>query len=289
MCEFCLAGLDLEPDYPTNEEEMTKKNPVEWGITATGGLVPSAGSLSKLTPGVYAMANIQNMFQIVPKPMVHDLTYDLGDTSQAVVMANIGIFLKSRHLYQQYGLLYKRGILMHGVPGGGKTVMLSRIADEIVRMGGIVLKCDDGVHWLKRGIEMIKSVQPNDLLLVILEDIDQYVDDDDDERVMLELLDGNSQADNIVFIATTNKLDEIPDRVKNRPSRFDTVCEILAPTASARRAYLKALDKLMTDEECDKIVGLTDGFVVAQLKEVFLLIRVYGYTIEDAVKRFNNA
>lgn len=278
----------IEVDASDREDKEVNLNGTEWALVADGVLAPSMGSTPRLKPGIYKPVYTGRQWGIGHLAVNHDGLYDLGDPNQAAIMRNLDQFLERRDRYEKYGLVYKRGVLMHGIPGAGKTVMIGQIMERIVGMGGIALFADSGIGATKIAVDMIKAVQPNDLLVVLIEDIDNYCDDEDDERTLLEMLDGNTQSNNIVYIATTNNLGSIPDRIKSRPSRFDVLAEIKAPGPEARLAYLRRLDDQMTAAEAEEIVSLTDGLVMAQLKEIFLLVRVYDHTIADAVARFKS-
>lgn len=263
-------------------EDMPAK---EWAIVGEGEYAPSMGSIPILPPGCYSPHHNGNEWVLKSNPMTHDVVHDLGDDAQTSIMRELASFLSRREAYLKYGLVYKRGILMHGKPGTGKTVIMSQIADAVTAMGGYILH-GSGLHLLPAMLKKVKGVHPGSLVVVVLEDIDGSCDGDDDEAALLEMLDGNTQHDGVVYIATTNNIDDIPARVRQRPSRFDAVVEVLAPSEHARSVYLgKLANGDMTEGEQADIVRRTDGMVMAQLKEIFILHKVYGHPIHDAIAR----
>lgn len=265
-----------------NKVEMPSS---EWALVGHGLFTPSMGSVATLPPGCYTPFYTGNEWVLKASVMTHDVIHDLGDDTQVGVLRELNAFLKRREAYERYGLVYKRGILMHGKPGTGKTVILSQIADKVTALGGYTIQADS-MQLARMMLNKIKGVHPVSLVVVILEDIDRFCDDDDDESELLEMLDGNTQHDGVVYIATTNNIESIPARVRQRPSRFDAVVEVLPPTEHARAVYLgKLADGDLTAEDLSEIVRKTDGMVMAQLKEIFILHKVYGHPVQDAVAR----
>jgi len=87
--------------------------------------------------------------------------------------------------------------------------------------------------------------------------------------------------DNVVFIATTNDLSEIPPRVRNRPRRFDDVIEIGMPDVNVRRAYFEIKNPRFADgkdsQELETWVRVTEGLSVAHLCEMVVAVELLNH------------
>ena len=105
------------------------------------------------------------------------------------------------------------------------------------------------------------------------------------ESQFLALLDGETQIDRVCYIATCNYPERLDKRFVDRPSRFDTVEYVGMPTAAARRAYLLAKEPSLLGEELDQWVGRTDGFSIAHLRELIVLVRCFDRPLDAAVAR----
>jgi ATP-dependent 26S proteasome regulatory subunit len=220
-------------------------------------------------------------------PVATDGLVETPDSDTGRLVEELRRFWAMRQEFERRGLVHKRGFLLWGPPGAGKTSLLNRLTTEVVSAhGGIVLHTQ--YLGLTRGcLQMARRAEPNRPILVIIEDVDSMADDDDDEVQLLALLDGQSQVGNVVFLATTNYPDQLSERM-TRPSRFDTIQYIGMPSADARRAYLAAKEPGLTGAELDRWVAVSDGFSFAHLKELIIAVACLGQTLDNAVKRMES-
>lgn len=201
------------------------------------------------------------------------------------IMEEVKTFLNAQARYAKFGFAHKRGYLLHGPPGCGKSSALRLLSDRFLEQtGGIVLRLDPGTspkHWVD-SLREHEGLRP---VLAIVEDIDDNIRKF--ETSLLEYLDGATALNNFVFIATTNNLDAVPPRIKHRPSRIDRLVEIPFPDAEARTQYLARFP--LTSEQQQQIGKATEGFSMAHLKEVVITHAVLEYPLKQAVSRVREA
>lgn len=243
--------------------------------------------LPKLPSGIYQVKRSQSGKIIyVPMQALTDGLVTLPVHQSETVIKELAKFWtkETRDKFDKYGLVYKRGVLMYGPPGSGKSVTVSKIMDQVVSEGGLVFFETDPVILFEAANE-IKSIQGDIKVLAVYEEFDAWLAQ---SHQMLSLLDGELQIDNVVFLATTNYIDRIPPRIKNRPSRFATVLEIGAPNAETRRAFLEG--KIGEDETVDipKWVKLTNGFMLDHLKDLIISVLCIGLSLEEAIDKLKS-
>lgn len=215
------------------------------------------------------------------KDLEVDNVIELPGAKSDEVLADIERFWDSRELYEKHGVLYKRGILLYGPQGSGKTVTIKRVSDAVIARNGVVLH-SGWPSQISTMIEMVRSVEPDRPIVAVIEDIDTCIAHGQ-EANLLSLLDGEGSVTNIVYIGTTNYPDKLPPRVVNRPSRFDERIMIDMPSLSAREAYLRRITN--NNPECDKWAKDTDGFSIAHLKELVVAIHCLHKPYEDTLVR----
>lgn len=243
--------------------------------------------IPKLPPGIYKVKTTQSGKLIyVPMQALTDGLIDLPGHQSDTILKEINNFWtpQTRARFSKFGLVFKRGILMYGAPGSGKSVVVAKIMDKVVQEGGIVF-FETPPDTLFEAVTEVKAVQGDIKVLAIFEEFDAWVAQ---SHSMLSLLDGEMQIDNIVFLATTNYIDRIPPRIKNRPSRFATVIEIGAPDEATRRAFL--LGKIGPDENVDieNWVKLSKGMMLDHMKDLIISVLCIGVTLEDAIKKLKS-
>ena len=214
-----------------------------------------------------------------------DNLIELPDSVSEQVITEIETFWCREDRFRQYGFLWKRGVLMWGPPGGGKTSTLQVISQRIIDHGGISIYVNDP-GLTARGLAILRRVEPDRPLVVMIEDIDAIIDNCG-ESELLALMDGELQIDNVVFIATTNYPEKLDKRFINRPSRFDVVKKIGMPSDAARRVYLEFKNERLKNnpKELEMWVKETKGFSVAHIKELIISVEVFEVPMEDAIAR----
>lgn len=171
----------------------------------------------------------------------------------------------------------------------GKTSLIHLLINEINDRNGISVYMDIPQNWVEIG-KMIRKIEKNRPILCIIEDIDLLIDKFGEEN-FLNFLDGLNSITNVVYVATTNNLNHIPDRIKDRPSRFDKKYEIKKPTESDRLEYFNniLLDKDKKKYDIDKLVKDTNNFTMAHLKETFISLYILDNDYDEVVSRLKKS
>lgn len=212
-----------------------------------------------------------------------DKLMDLPNEEYFKIISEIDTFLdpKSKAIFESFGFIYKRNILLHGQPGTGKTCLVNRIASKVLEKNGIVLFNPD-INLLPSAFNVLNDLQPNILTLVIFEEMDTLLDEQG-ETPYLNILDGEVQKDNVMYIATTNYIDRIPNRIK-RPGRFASTIEVKFPTMKTRKFYLEQKLKV-NDPDIERITQLTEGFSIDELKEVVLSVKCLKRDLQESINK----
>lgn len=241
---------------------------------------------TRMAAGLYDMSAVRVGNEILPGftpvAVTNDEPLDI-DTTIADILKEFQDFFDRRPIFKKLGFAHKRGYLLHGPPGCGKSSTLRLLQKQFLeKYQGIIIFWRAGAH-IKNYVEHIRKYEPERPVMVICEDIDGFVQHF--EEKILEFLDGQQGLDNFLLVATTNNLKVVPDRIKNRPSRIDRVLEIGKPTRQTREKYLLALK--VDPQEAASLALRTEGMTIAQLKEVVVATVCLGQTLESVLERLN--
>jgi transitional endoplasmic reticulum ATPase len=207
-------------------------------------------------------------------------------------------FFDNRALYKQYAVPWKRGIILHGVPGNGKTVSIKALINSLyarpdqvssLYVKSLQTQCNTEQYSIQQIFQAARRSAP---CLLIFEDLDSLVGDNI-RSYFLNEVDGLDSNDGILMIGSTNHLDKLDPAIAKRPSRFDRKYHFKLPAETERTMYAEYWrQKLRTKNEdldfpeelCEVIAQLTEGFSFAYLKELFvmaLLSLVRGFKGDD--------
>lgn len=261
----------------------------QWLIDGTK-FIPIGSSTKKLPSGFYHLQYDRTVDKYVPKKKkisIDDLLI-LPDPILTKILKDIRSFWSREEYYKQYNYVYKRGFLLYGPPGCGKSSVIMLLTKELIKKhSGIVLNIrnSDDVFHFDRVLTDIKEIEPDRKIIAIIEDLDNFVNGNKELLTqLLNILDGAGQVNNLVIIATTNYPENLQERITNRPSRFDRRYEVKKPTDEVRRYYIeqKLTEKDIKGIDIEALVKKTDGFTIDHLKEFLLSVYVLGYSEEDA-------
>ena len=277
------------PPAPSEDKEakQDKENHSQWALGGNGRYMPVGSTVSVLPAGVYEPFAVPGMWGLEQAKVVSDGIYVLPDMATEVVLEEVRKFWASEDKYRKHKLLYKRGIILWGPPGGGKTVAVKLLMNELVKRDGIVVVAQN-IQLATMCLKAIRRIEPKRNLIVVLEDIDEIINYNGESNV-LSLLDGENSVDNVLNIATTNYPERLGARIFNRPSRFDRRVFVGMPSDEARKAYLKqATGAGLTGETLDQWVKDTNEMSIAHMRElvaaVYCLDQPYGDVIDRLQK-----
>jgi len=259
-----------------------------WAVSGGDSYFPCAKTEGKLPPAQYIInySEAKGIF-FTRKEINLDKLLVLPDSKAERVLASIDHFWSCEAKFREHGFLWKRGIILWGPPGSGKTALCQQLSAQIVNKGGISVYLSEP-KFTAEGLRVLRLIEPNRPIVVMIEDIDAIVERNGESN-LLALLDGELQINNVLFIATTNYPEKLDKRLVNRPSRFDEIIRIGMPSAAAREQYLKfkvpRLARLENVEELKLWVDGTKEFSIAHLREVIISVECMGNDLNKTLKR----
>lgn len=281
-CDDAPAIASCDDDKDAAKRSFNGKF-IQW-YTDGEKFVACGDTVPLLPPGAYEI-NITpeqgTHFVRVPTKTEELLRFD--DTDSDRVVKEIRTFWSKRDRYARHGLAFKRGVLLYGPPGSGKSCTIQLVMEDVIKLGGIVLVFKSP-ELFPLGMRLLRQIQPETPVVVIMEDIDATIERYN-ESLVLNILDGAERFDNIVYLATTNYPEKLGARVVNRPSRFDKRFKIPFPNEGVRRNYITALFKDVVDHpfELDRWIEDTKDLSIAHLKELFVSVVILGDEYEEAI------
>ena len=204
----------------------------------------------------------------------------LGDVARHVV--GIG---KHRDALRAAGRHLKRGVLLYGPPGSGKTLTVRHLLSETPGITAVVL-AGDSIRFVTQAAELARAMQP---AIVVLEDVDLIAADRSLSVgpqpllfAMLDALDGLDGDADVAFVLTTNRVEVLEQALADRPGRIDLAVEIPLPDAAARHRLFTLyaggipLSPQAITDAASRADGVTGAFAKELMRRTVLLAAEQG-------------
>ena len=228
--------------------------------------------------------NLQILAEPAPetKGMPRTTYEDIGGLHEEIQRIREMVELPLRHpeLFQRLGIRPPQGVLLHGPPGCGKTLLARAVANESeanffpVNGPEIMNKFYGGSEQNVRDI--FDQAQKNLPSIIFIDELDAIapkrgeVTGEVERRVVAQLLasmDGLTGRQNVIVIGATNRPDAL-DPALRRPGRFDREIEIGVPDKKGRHEILQIHTRgmpLAKDVNLKKLTDMMHGYTGADL------------------------
>lgn len=199
----------------------------------------------------------------------------------------VGVARNSERL-RAAGQHLKRGLLLYGPPGVGKTHTVRYLMGELV--GTTVLELTgETLHAIREACSIARTLQP---AMIVVEDVDLIAQQRDHYGgetpllfTLLNEMDGLAEDADVVFLLTTNRADLLEPALASRPGRVDQAVHIDLPDRESRRRlvelYAGSLDVDLS--RLDDVLDRTDGVTASFLKELLRRSAVIAADRDDQV------
>ena len=271
--------------HGNNQEVLTDVSPALEDELDNGDRVAVNDSFSvQQTLASETDARAQAM-QVDARP---EMTYaDIGGIDDQIreVREAVEMPLLDPERFDTVGIEPPTGVLLHGPPGTGKTMLAKAVANEtdatFIKMAGseLVRKfIGEGARLVRDLFELASENEP---AVIFIDEIDAVASkrtdsktsgDAEVQRTMMQLLsemDGFEERGDISIIAATNRFDML-DRAILRPGRFDRLIEVPKPDADGREKIFAIHTRGMNlaDVEFDALAEMADEFSGAEIESL---------------------
>jgi proteasome regulatory subunit len=269
--------------HGTNQEVLTEVDPALEEQIEAGDRVAVNDSFGVETPlDVETDARAQAM-QVDQSP---DVRYaDIGGIDEQIreVREAVEDPIVDADQFEEVGIEPPGGVLLHGPPGTGKTMLAKAVANEtdatFIKMAGSELVQKFIGEGARLVLDLFELASEHEPAIIFVDEIDAIASkrtesktsgDAEVQRTMMQLLselDGFEDRGEIRIIAATNRFDML-DRALLRPGRFDRLIEVPEPDEEGRARILEIHTAEMNvddDVDFEKLAADTAGFTGAEL------------------------
>jgi len=197
----------------------------------------------------------------------------INQTLKNEILLNLIFPIKNEKLCKKHNVPWRRGILLAGIPGTGKT-QLGKVLCNVLNGITVVWTTPKAIHnviQVKILFDIARKFSPT---LLVMEDIDFFGHDREfiTNPIVGELLnqlDGSAPNDGVFILATTNRPYLLDKALADRPSRFDIKLIFEVPELQERKKMVELFSIGKTfSVDSSYIASVTNGLTGAHIKEV---------------------
>ncbi len=291
-----LGGVQRRKDLMNEEFGMDdifgNLNDIFGGLGNLGGIQQIRFIVANTNPNTPCIITENTEVVLSSKPIeiseesIPEVTYeDIGGLTDEVkkIREMVELPLKRPEIFERLGVEPPKGVLLHGHPGTGKTLLAKAVANEsdanFILLNGPEIMSKFYGESEKKIRDIFEEAEKNSPSIIFIDEIDSIAPQREDvggeveRRVVSQLLtmmDGLQSRGKVVVIAATNRVNSI-DPALRRPGRFDRELELRAPDKKGRLQILKIHTRgmpLTKDVDIEELARVTHGFVGADLSSL---------------------
>jgi ATP-dependent 26S proteasome regulatory subunit len=240
--------------------------------------------------------NLHVSFHHLP-PITRDQIILPAGVLERIERESVG-FSKHAERLHAAGRHLKRGMLLHGSPGTGKTLTAMYLAGRMPDRT-VLLITGRSMGLLEQACAMARMLQP---ATIILEDVDLIAEERTRQNggcapLLFELLnqmDGLADDADILFVLTTNRPDLLEPALAARPGRIDQAVEVPVPDVQCRRRLFDLYSRRLKvsapiDEYVERTAGASAAFIRELLRKAALFAADDDNELELKARHFDEA
>lgn len=205
-----------------------------------------------------------------------------AESTERQIRTSLWTPIERTEMCRQHRIPLKRGILMEGKYGTGKTLTSSVTATKAVDNGWTFITINR-VSGLDQALMFARKYQP---AVIFAEDIDRIVAGDDrtvEIDDVLNTIDGiGSKGTEIMVVLTTNHIEKM-NRAMLRPGRLDAIVSVLPPDGPAVKKLIRNYGRTLVDpnDPLEKSAELLSGNIPAIIREAIERAKLYAISNHD--------
>lgn len=285
-----IIAEDDKQDIPIFLEDMSsasRKTDYSMWFQEGTEFIPSVNlkTVDKIPSGAYKVVWKRDDWRVVPVPINTDELYSFSNDITSRLIEETQLFWDKMETYKNNNIAHKRGILLCGEPGCGKSAIITMLVAQIVKQDGIVFIVNTPQEFnnLSETLSgIIRNIEPFRPIITVIEDVDQIIKNMNGDWQILDFLDGKNSINDHLVILTSNDTTDLSSALL-RPSRIDMAIEIPSPNDTIRREYF--IKKKVPNDLLDEFVLKTQGMSFAELKEVFIGTQILGKSLDKVIEQ----
>jgi len=279
-------------DNPVFEDVFSNLLDEAMGLGAFGGFGDLKFIVAETSPKQAVIITDQTEVTLNPEAveikeeLVPEVAYeDIGGLDEEIkkVREMVELPLKHPEIFERLGIEPPKGVLLHGSPGTGKTLLAKAVANEtnshFILINGPEIMSKFYGQSEENIRKKFEDAEKNAPSIIFIDEIDAIATKREETRgeverrvvaQLLALMDGLQSRGKVVVIAATN-VPNILDPALRRPGRFDREIELGVPGKPGRLEILKIHTRNMPldkDVNLDDLADITYGFVGADLSSL---------------------
>jgi hypothetical protein len=214
------------------------------------------------------------LLTFLPRPSLRSSDVVLPEGVLTLIERHVVRSASQSAALRTYGQHLKRGLLLYGSPGTGKTHTVRYLLSHLVGSTVFVLSGEAMFKYLRATTALARRLAPS---VIVVEDVDLIAQDRSytpgGNPFLYELLnemDGIGSEADVTFVLTTNRVEVMEEALTQRPGRVDLAVEVPKPDAECRERLLRlySANTPLDLRSADEVVAATEGVTASFIKEL---------------------